>query len=95
MPALTEEQKQARRERAEERKARRREQWERELADRQTAAAAMRSILKNPNSSPDQLIFALTALDNLEYYSLVPSSLKTGTVDLSAIRERLNIKTNE
>lgn len=32
----------------------------------------MRTVLKHPDSSPQELIFAVEILDNLECYSLIP-----------------------
>lgn len=72
MAALTPEQREARKQRAEQRKALERERWEQERRDRVTAAEAMRGLLRNPDSNPDQLIFALEVLENLEHYSFIP-----------------------
>ena len=66
---MTPEERAARREAKRANEAARREQ---ERADKRLAAEAMRAIMKNPDSSPEQLIFALEVLDNLEYYSLIP-----------------------
>lgn len=71
---LTEEQREARKQRAEERKARERERWEQERRDKQATAEAMRAVLKHPNSTPDQLIFAVEVLDNLGYYHFIPAN---------------------
>lgn len=72
MAALTPEQREARRRRTEERKALERERREQEHCDRITVAEAMRGLLRNSDSSPDQLIFALKILENLEHYSFIP-----------------------
>lgn len=72
MPALTAAQKEARRQRSEERKAQQRERWERERRDRLIVAEAMRGLLKNPDTSADQAIFALEVLENIEHYSFIP-----------------------
>lgn len=72
MAALTEEQKQARKQRAEERKARERERWEQERRDKLIVAEAMRGLLKNPDTSADQVVFALEVLENLEHYRFIP-----------------------
>ena len=74
MAALTEEQKQVRRQRTEERKARERERWEQERRDKQATAEAMRAVLKHPDSNPDQLIFAVEVLENLGYYHFIPTN---------------------
>ena len=74
MAALTPEQREARRKRAEERKAQERERWEQERRDRVTVAEAMRGLLQNPDSNPDQLIFAVEVLDNLGYYHFIPTN---------------------
>lgn len=79
MPALTEEQRAARRQQAEERKERRRADWEQEQADKQTAAEAMRDVLRHPDSTPAQKIFALEILDNLKFYDFIPYSGFTKT----------------
>ena len=89
MPTLTAEQKQARKERAEERKARRRAQWEREEHDKQTAAEAMREVLKHPDSTPAQKIFALEILENLNCYHFIPYKSFTKTqMDEAAEEQR-------
>ena len=72
MAALTPEQREARKQRAEQRKALEQERWEQERRDRVTVAEAMRGLLRNPDSNPDQLIFALEVLENLEHYSFIP-----------------------
>lgn len=72
MPKLTEEQKAARRERAEARRQAQRERWEQEQQDKERAAQAMREVLDSPDSSPAQKIFALEILDNLKYYRFIP-----------------------
>lgn len=74
MAALTPEQREARKQRAEQRKALERERWEQERRDRVTVAEAMRGLLRNPDSSPDQLIFAVEVLENLGYYHFIPTN---------------------
>ena len=69
---LTEEQREARKRRTEVRKAQERERWEQERRDRLIVAEAMRGLLKNPNTSADQAIFALEVLENIEHYSFIP-----------------------
>lgn len=77
-----------RRERAEARKAARAEAWQQEQADKKLAAAAMRAILQHPDSSPQELIFAVEVLDNLEYYSLIPYNSFTRIQTNEAAEER-------
>ena len=89
MPALTAEQKETRRQRAEERKARRQERWEQEQADKAATVSVLREIRDNPEATTEQKIFAIVALDSMLYYNHIPRELKTGAVDLSAIREAI------
>ena len=82
---MTPEERAARREAKRASEAARREQ---ERADKRLAAEAMRAIMKNPDSSPEQLIFALEVLDNLEYYSLIPYNSFTRAQTDEAAEER-------
>lgn len=61
-----------RRERAASRKQARAETRRQERADKRLTAEAMRAVLQHPNSSPEQLIFAVEVLDSLECYRLIP-----------------------
>ena len=77
-----------RRERAAASKAARAEAWQQERTDKKLAADAMRSILQHPDSSPEQLIFAIEVLDSLEHYSLVPYNSFTRAQTNEAAEER-------
>lgn len=72
MPALTEEQKEARRQRMKEQKLRKRERLEQEKADKERAIKNMREVMDDPDSTPAQKIFALEILDNLQLYHFIP-----------------------
>lgn len=82
---MTPEERAARREAKRATEAARREQ---ERADKRLAAEAMRSILQHPDSSPEQLIFAVEVLDSLEHYSLVPYNSFTRAQTNEAAEER-------
>ena len=77
-----------RKQRAEARKVARAEAWKQEQADKRLAAEAMRAILQHPDSSPQELIFAVEVLDNLEYYSLIPYNSFTRIQTDEAAEER-------
>ena len=47
-----------------------------EATDKPLMLDALRAVLRNPNSTPAQLIFALSVLDSEQYYHLVPCSVK-------------------
>ena len=90
MVALTPEQREARKQRAEQRKALEQERWEQERRDKQLAAEAMRSILANPDNAPSEKIFALEVLENLNYYHFIPHESFTKTrIDEAAEARRL------
>lgn len=40
---------------------------------------ALRAILKDPEASTEQRIFAVSVLDNMKNYSIVPYGIKNGT----------------
>lgn len=77
-----------RKQRAEARKAAQAEAWQQERADKKLAAEAMRAILQHPDSSPEQLIFAVEVLDGLGHYSLVPYNSFTRAQTNEAAEER-------
>ena len=77
-----------RKKRAEERRAARAAAWRQELADKKLTAEAMRAVLKHPNSSPEQLIFAVEVLDGLELYHLIPHNSFTRIQADEAAEER-------
>ena len=78
-----------RKQRAADRKAARAAAWRQELADKKLAAEAMRVILRHPDSSPQELIFAVEILDNLECYSLIPcNSFTRIQADVAAEEQR-------
>lgn len=82
---MTAEQKAAR---AEERRAARAEALQQERADKRLTAEAMRAVLKHPDSSPEQLIFAVEVLDGLECYRLIPCNSFTRIQADEAAEER-------
>lgn len=77
-----------RRKRAEVRRAARAAAWRQELADKKLTTEAMRAVLKHPNSSPEQLIFAVEVLDSLERYRLIPCNSFTSIQADEAAEER-------
>ena len=74
--------------RAEQRRAARAEAWAQERADKALTAAAMRTVLKHPDSSPQELIFAVEVLDSLECYRPIPCNSFTRIQADEAAEER-------
>lgn len=77
-----------RKQRAADRKAARAAAWRQELADKKLTAEAMRAVLKHPDSSPQELIFAVEVLDGLELYHLIPHNSFTRIQADEAAEER-------
>ena len=62
--------------RAEERRAARAERWEAERADRFAIANALRDVVRDGTATPSQRIFAISVLDYMENYHIIPSRLQ-------------------
>lgn len=86
---MTEQEKIQRRERMAERKAARDAQRARrdaeERADKSLMLEALRAVLRDPEATTEQKIFAVTVLDNVQHYSLVPYSVKHPGTDSDAL----------
>lgn len=65
-----------RRRNAEARKALREAREAQEKQDKALILEALRAVLQDPEASSEQRIFAVSVLDNMQYYSLVPHALK-------------------
>lgn len=77
-----------RKQRAADRKAARAAAWRQELADKKLTSEAMRAVLKHPDSSPQELIFAVEVLDSHECYRLIPHNSFTRIQADEAAEER-------
>lgn len=56
--------------------ARQKEYWAQEAIDKPLMLDALRAVLRNPNSTPAQLIFAVSVLDSVKVYHVVPYGVK-------------------
>ena len=96
---MTESQKQAqetRRRNKEAQDARARAYRAQEAIDKPLMLDALRAVLRNPNSTPAQLIFAVSVLDSVKVYHVVPYGVKypagPDSRDVDAISEELRAK---
>ena len=76
--------------------ARQKEYWAQEAIDKPLMLDALRAVLRNPNSTPAQLIFAVSVLDNVKAYHVVPHGVKypaePDSREVDAISEELRAK---
>lgn len=76
--------------------ARQREHMAQEAKDKPLMLDALRAVLRNPSSTPAQLLFAVSILDREQHYSLVPYGLKYPTEpdsrDVDEISDELRAK---
>ena len=96
---MTESQKQAqetRRRNKAAKEARERAHRAQEATDKPLMLDALRAVLRNPNSTPAQLIFAVSILDREQHYYLVPYGMKYPTEpdsrDVDEISDELRAK---
>ena len=96
---MTESQKQAqetRRRNKAAKEARERAHRAQEATDKPLMLDALRAVLRNPSSTPAQLLFAVSILDREQHYSLVPYGLKYPTEpdsrDVDEISDELRAK---
>ena len=96
---MTESQKQAqetRRRNKEAREAGERAHRAQEAIDKPLMLDALRAVLRNPNSTPAQLIFAVSVLDSVKVYHVVPYGVKypaePDSREVDAISDELRAK---
>ena len=96
---MTESQKQAqetRRRNKAAKEARERAHRAQEATDKPLMLDALRAVLRNPSSTPAQLLFAVSVLDREQHYSLVPYGMKYPTEpdsrDVDEISDELRAK---
>lgn len=82
---LTTEQLERRRAGMEARKALREAREAREKADKALVLEALRAVLKDPEASAEQRIFAVAVLDGMEHYGFVPYDVKRPGKDSSEL----------
>ena len=91
---MTESQKQAqetRRRNKAAQEARQKEYWAQEAIDKPLMLDALRAVLRNPNSTPEQLIFAVSVLDSVKCYHVIPVRLEyPGKANMSTFKNELN-----
>ena len=73
---LTTEQLERRRANMEARKAAREAREAQEKADKALVLETLRAVLKDPEATTEQRIFAVSVLDNIQHYYLVPYDVK-------------------
>ena len=73
---LTTEQLERRRANMEARKAAREAREAQEKADKALMLAALRAVLKDPEATTEQRLYAVAVLDNMQHYYIVPYNVK-------------------
>lgn len=73
---LTTEQLERRRANMEVRKAAREAREAQEKADKALVLETLRAVLKDPNATAEQRLYAVAVLDNMQHYYLVPYGVK-------------------
>lgn len=74
-----------RRRNAEARKAQQAERYAQEKKDRALVLEALRGVLRDPSATTEQRIFAVSVLDSMQHYYLVPYDVKHPGKDSNAL----------
>lgn len=64
-----------------------------EQQDKALVLDALRAVLKDPEATTEQRLYAVAVLDNMQYYRFVPYGVKyQGSADIAAFADALKAK---
>lgn len=86
---LTTEQLERRRANMEARKAAREAREAQEKADKALVLETLRAVLKDPEATTEQRLFAVTVLDKVKYYNFIPHDTKSADDLIADFARRL------